>query len=135
MRAEAHLRLEALRRAYAESLPGRLMFIEQQWHKLKQHFNKEHCADLHRGVHALSGSAGVYGYNELGLACRDLSIYLQQLLDEQDLNTIQKSEIAHLLEQIKNTQPARKDKKAYCIPKKDISSKKILYPGPDHECL
>lgn len=94
-------KLEALKKLYAQSLPSKINEIEEQWNTVSLNFSKQSLHDFHRAVHSLVGSAGTYGFASLSQSCRDLDVYLQQLLDYTVLNAIQKSEIAHLVECIK----------------------------------
>ena len=68
---------------------------------MKLNFSQSLLNDFHRTVHSLVGSAGTYGFDSLSKSCRDLDIYLQQLLSCPDLKLSQKKEITHLIECIK----------------------------------
>ena len=80
MNDKIEAKLAALRKAYSASLPEKIKEIILLWEITRQDFSKNNFYEFHRAVHSLAGSAGTYGYNELGQACRDLDIYLQQLL-------------------------------------------------------
>jgi diguanylate cyclase (GGDEF)-like protein len=100
MNEQVQAKLDALKKTYTEKLPGKINDIEQHWLRLSAAFDTQKMRDFHVEVHSLAGSAGTYGYTALGHACRDLDIYLQQLLDCKQLKAVQKNEIAHLIEAI-----------------------------------
>lgn len=100
-------KLEALKQMYAESLPSKITEIEEYWNNVNINFSKPLFYEFHRSIHSLVGSAGTYGFANLSQACRNLDIYLQQLLDYTELTAIQKSEIAHLMSCIKECQPKK----------------------------
>ena len=127
MNNKIEAKLAALRKAYSTSLPEKIKEIILLWETTRQDFSKNNFYEFHRAVHSLAGSAGTYGYNELGQACRDLDIYLQQLLNYPELNAIQKSEIAHLLACIQDVRSNLKSEKlAFAIEQK-IASKLVFY--------
>ena len=75
MNDKIEAKLAALKQSYAASLPEKIKEIEQFWKTTNLNFSKEQFYDFHRAVHSLAGSAGTYGYYQLGQACRDLDIY------------------------------------------------------------
>lgn len=100
MNEKIEAKLAALKHFFAASLPDKIKEIMDAWHSLSTHFSKPLFDDFHRAVHSLAGTAGTYGYSQLNQACRDLDIYLQQLMDISQLNEIQQREITYLLEYI-----------------------------------
>lgn len=72
-------KLAALKKIYAANLPEKIKTINFLWSNLKNSFSKSSFEEFHRAVHSLEGSSGTYGYLQLGLACRDLNVYLEQL--------------------------------------------------------
>ena len=119
-----------LKESYLQNLPHKLRDIETRWNAIYLSFDKQNFIDFHREIHSLSGTAGTYGYISLGQACRDLEIYVLQLLDYNELNDLQKSEISHLIEQIKGTQLLDKKSPANSsieFSNRTISKKIMLY--------
>ena len=108
MNQKVEAKLEALRQIYTGSLPNKINEIEELWNATSLNFSKIQFEEFHRAVHSLAGSAGTYGYGSLSQSCRDLEVYLQQLLIYDSLNDLQKNEIAHLLQNIKDTNPKTK---------------------------
>ncbi|RUR04680.1 diguanylate cyclase [Legionella sp. km772] len=129
MNEKIEAKLAALRQAYTEHLPEKIKEISQLWGDVKLNFNKDNFYEFHRAVHSLAGSAGTYGYSQLSQACRDLDVYLQQLRDYSTLNAIQQSEIAHLVECIKDTWPQVESIPIELVMPEKIISKLIFYLG------
>ncbi len=128
MNRQVETKLAALKLVYSANLPEKIKEIIQLWSILRQSFSKETLYEFHRIIHSLAGSAGTYGYLQLSQACRDLDVYLQQLKDYPSLNAIQKSEIAHLIECIKNIKITSNEKNsAEFIKEINIMSKLIFY--------
>ncbi|SNT10984.1 Hpt domain-containing protein [Noviherbaspirillum humi] len=71
-------KLEALRRRYHAGLPGRLAQIKAAAERC-QAMQPEDVETLHRLLHSLAGSAGVYGMPELGAEARRLEVVLKQV--------------------------------------------------------
>lgn len=98
MNQKIEAKLAALKQHYAKNLPNKISEIQHLWSKLGQNFSKAVFEEFYRAVHSLVGSAGTYDFMELSQTCRDLEVYLQQLLSYDSLNELQKNEISHLLE-------------------------------------
>lgn len=120
-------KLEALKKVFAESLPDKIKDIEQVWSKLSLDFSKQLFYEFHRLVHSLVGSSGTYGFPALSQACRDLDIYLQQLTDYNELSAIQKSEIAHLIERIKESHLKKNSKEDVSVYVHPVVSNKLIF--------
>ena len=127
MNDKIEAKLAALRKAYSASLPEKIKEIILLWEITRQDFSKNNFYEFHRAVHSLAGSAGTYGYNELGQACRDLDIYLQQLLDYPELNAIQKSEISHLLACIQDVPSNHETEELAFAVEQKIAIKLVFY--------
>ena len=73
--------LRALEVMFAEKLPGRLLEIEQALNQYEQ--NKSDPAalnTLYRLLHTMAGSAGTFGFADVGSAARALETRLKPLL-------------------------------------------------------
>ncbi|KTC99185.1 diguanylate cyclase [Legionella erythra] len=98
MKDDVQHKLNALFETYRQSLPGKVQKLREEWTTLLQNWDKSRLIDFHRNVHSLCGSAGTYGYTELGKAARALEVYLKSLLDHHDpLSIDQQSQIEQLL--------------------------------------
>jgi len=64
---------ERLIRNYRASLPGKKAGIDASWTQVKaSDWHDDEMAKLRLLVHRLAGSAGSYGFEELGVAASDL---------------------------------------------------------------
>lgn len=93
-------KLHALFVEYAKNLPNKVDGINQQWVDLKGDWDQKKFEDFHRQVHNLCGSAGTYGYAELGAVARQLEIYVKSLLPVQAVSDDQYQNIDHLLDKL-----------------------------------
>jgi diguanylate cyclase (GGDEF)-like protein len=93
-------KLQTLFISYAKKLPNIINAIAKQWSNLQEHYDLEQFKNFHRDVHSLCGSAGTYGYIELGKSARQLEIYLKSLLNNRELTNEQKNEITRLLTEL-----------------------------------
>lgn len=88
--------------AYSNSLPNKLKEIETLWVEIQKNENTEIIFELHRKVHSLYGSSGIYGYNEISQAANELQIFLKPLQNTV-LSSEQKLKINTLLTELKNS--------------------------------
>ncbi len=75
-------KLRALQQSFAIQLPERLATIRQTWAALQE--NPAESAlrkELYLTIHSLAGSAGTFGFQDLGQAARQLEEFLMQLSD------------------------------------------------------
>ncbi|MGQ3890107.1 diguanylate cyclase [Legionella sp. CNM-1927-20] len=121
-------KLKALLTAYSRNLPNKIEQIEQAWQEQIAAFNQEKFKDFHRDVHSLCGSAGTYGYTELGKAARELEVFLKNVLDNQSLSAEEQQTISQLLIKLKETLtlPAPKEINPFISKTKAIENK-IIY--------
>lgn len=74
-------RLQAMQEKFTESLPGRLLEINQAWEQVQSSHGKQESLEfLHRLVHTLTGSAGTFGYQKLSVDLRALEILLKGVI-------------------------------------------------------
>ncbi|MDX1838356.1 GGDEF domain-containing protein [Legionella taurinensis] len=98
MNEDVQHKLNALFATYRQSLPGKIETLREEWTALLKEWDKARLIDFHRNVHSLCGSAGTYGYTELGKAARALEVYLKSLLERPDpLSLNEQREIEQLL--------------------------------------
>lgn len=87
---------------YAKNLPEKIQRIESFWQEQLSNWDPVTFQDFHREVHSLCGSAGTYGYVELGKAARQLEIYLKNIINIGSLQSHDKSEITAYVTQLNN---------------------------------
>jgi len=78
-------KLHELFLAYGKNLPDKIHSIETLWREQMLHVDLIQFQTLHRDVHSLCGSAGTYGYPELGKTARQLEIILKSLLGKETI--------------------------------------------------
>lgn len=81
-RIEFGERLQALKVTFEDGLPERFEKIRKgcdSW--IANDCDLEGLQVVHLEAHCLSGSAGSFGYDDLGTRARELDVYVQQLLD------------------------------------------------------
>ena len=73
-------KMEKLRNAYLQKLPGDIRHIRSMWNNLLYvKWDSQAFALFHRLVHNLAGSAGTYGYAEIGALAAKLDKQLQDI--------------------------------------------------------
>lgn len=96
---QAQMRLQQMREVYKQSLPDKLRDIERDWTDCKSTaWADGSVAELKTKVHRLAGSAGLYGFDGLGLAARELDIQLADVAeaDKPEKEELLLSLMAHL---------------------------------------
>lgn len=101
MKNELDDKLLQLRDDYNRRLPEKIATLENQWETLHHQYDPELFKAFHRGIHSLSGSAGLYGKAELSQICHILSDYLKHISDQFTSEQIQY--ISNALQKIKRT--------------------------------
>ena len=72
--------LEELRRVYAEQLPTKLSEVDAAWRALAAGpWSPQKFQEFHRKVHALAGSAGMFGFPAVSEKARILDLELKRL--------------------------------------------------------
>ncbi|MGC8763613.1 MAG: response regulator [Acidobacteriota bacterium] len=70
-------KMEALKRGFADGIPGRLAEISRLWEEaLREGADPAVRSHLHRQVHSLAGAAGTFGFPALSAAARSLEYLL-----------------------------------------------------------
>lgn len=137
MDKEVNNKLQALFDDYTQNLPAKINQIEQAWLEQINQFNQKKFQDFHRHVHSLCGSAGTYGYTELGKAARTLEIYIKNLLDNNQITKNEQNNITELLLHLKETlqlPPSKKELFTFNSETK-ITENKIIYLLEQDEAL
>jgi diguanylate cyclase (GGDEF)-like protein len=74
--------LRALNIMFAQKLPSKLLEIEEALNQFSDHpANADALALLHRLLHTMSGSAGTFGFDELGAHSRKLEVRIKTLMN------------------------------------------------------
>lgn len=94
-------KINALFDSYRKNLPIKIKSIEKLWHDLLQHWDTVQFQTLHRDVHSLCGSAGTYGYCELGKSARQMEIFLKSLMVYDEISLEARKKITDYLVTLK----------------------------------
>lgn len=88
-------KLEVLRKAYLERLPGEIRRIREEWNDFLSGATRgEGLAELHRRVHSITGSSSTFGFTALSQCTRKLEKLLKSVvtgscsMDEEMIGTI-----------------------------------------------
>ncbi|MFZ6748574.1 diguanylate cyclase [Undibacterium sp. Ren11W] len=88
--------LRALNQIFAEKLPSKLQEIDHALSQFTQHpEDKDALALLHRLLHTMSGSAGTFGFDELGQQSRKLEVRIKPLLSGTVWSDVQLSDFSN----------------------------------------
>lgn len=101
MDSKAKQKLQELFTLYAQRLPQKIEHIEHHWCDLLRNWDTNRFKDFHREVHSLGGSAGTYGYDELGKTAKLMDSYLKTLLEQPSLSATHEETITGYLERLK----------------------------------
>lgn len=77
----SHENWENLHREYKESIPDKIKAIDKIILDLKEQMTQESLLALNLHIHKLAGSAGVYGFSELGEICNQFHQDLIQKIE------------------------------------------------------
>jgi len=120
-------KLHELFLAYGKNLPDKIHSIETLWHAQMQHVNLIQFQTLHRDVHSLCGSAGTYGYPELGKAARKLEIILKSLLGNETIPADTQETITSCLAELKTILAREAPKNLFEANTLTVSDNKLVY--------
>jgi chemotaxis protein histidine kinase CheA len=74
-------RLQATKQKYAVALPDKIRNIRTSWLEIMQNSqNMEEFDVFHRQLHTLAGSAGTFGFPDVGQAARTVEVVLKEVL-------------------------------------------------------
>lgn len=83
--ADFAAKMEALKRGFAEGIPGRLEEIGRLWEEaLREGADPAVRSHLHRQVHSLAGAAGTFGFPALSAAARSLEFLLGDWVESKE---------------------------------------------------
>lgn len=100
MKQNIEQQLTALKQYYLSKLPGKIEAIEQAWLEYLNHPDHDNLQILYRQTHNMSGSAGTYGYKELGDTAKKIGKLLRE---QQHLDEEHKEKINALITRLKDT--------------------------------
>lgn len=90
-----------LRKDYCESLPEKVVQINDVWAKLKhQNFQRNWLVQLQHQVHQLAGSGGAFGFDEVSQFARDVDLHLEEHLSNEALHKVDIPLLDSLIEQL-----------------------------------
>ena len=96
-------KLQPLIVSYKESLSAKIDVLDGQWLAAQHTFNKEQLKTFYHNAHKLAGSAGIYGFKDVGQSAHLLEIALKSLLTAEDLSVANKKNISQLLTDLRTT--------------------------------
>lgn len=86
---------------YSKQLPERIYSLELQWQAQLKQWDLAGFQEFHRNIHSLCGSAGTYGYLELGKTARQMEILLKNILARGKLAEEDREKINSYFNQLK----------------------------------
>lgn len=137
-------KLAKLQEKYIALLPEKLSVIHQLWLDIKQ--DRKNEARIHkftRLVHSIAGSAGTFGFAQMGSTCRKLENTLNQLQEKVTLSRAEQANIDNVLTEIDGLVERGPDVKQYAISepmtRSDLSTAddqaRLIYVVEDDELL
>lgn len=122
-------KLDELVKIYTKNLPDKIHHIETAWKAQKSFWDLAAFQDFHREVHSICGSAGTYGYQELGSVARQMEIYLKTILDNESLTSENCEQVDHYLSQLKSVLASELSKKLPTMEVKQtvLAENKVIY--------
>lgn len=100
--------LEAGRRAYLAALPGKLAAIEPLWNAATDGAGSENLAELERACHSIAGTAGTFGFTQVGVAGRNLELAVHRLATADAVARVAvRAEVGSALEALRDAIAAR----------------------------
>jgi periplasmic divalent cation tolerance protein len=101
-------RMQALRDRYAASLPERLQAVVDALARCKgAGRSAQDVEQLHHALHTISGSAGSFGFKELGDECRRVEQLVRDLMAGQQESSTVVQEVEQLLQLSYKQYPSR----------------------------
>ncbi len=93
--------LNALQQKFKDSLPKRLDDISVQWNKVLTSAENivDNIGELHRCIHSITGSAGIFGADKVGNDARNLELVVKTITERDSLpNPEEQTKINQLLD-------------------------------------
>ncbi|KTD56882.1 regulatory protein (GGDEF domain) [Legionella sainthelensi] len=121
-------KLHSLFMHYRKQLPERIYSLELQWQAQLKQWDLAGFQEFHRNIHSLCGSAGTYGYLELGKTARQMEILLKNVLANGKLAEEDKEKITSYFNQLKSVLAHEDSPKSLgFIAEKKSADNKLIY--------
>ena len=101
-----NIKLQALYDAYALQFPAKLKAIDDLWARVDAGGDHDAAQSLHRELHSLAGSAGTFGYSQLGKCAKSLEQAVATLLERGTLAHATLEPLAPLLDELRQAATA-----------------------------
>ncbi|MBA2654674.1 MAG: Hpt domain-containing protein [Gammaproteobacteria bacterium] len=98
MKDDMEQQINELKEYYLNKLPDKIEAIETAWQEYLDESVIENLQVIYRQSHNMSGSAGLYGYKEIGDIAKKIDKQLRQL---PSLNTENKDKVSALILQLR----------------------------------
>jgi chemotaxis protein histidine kinase CheA len=97
--------IKILKDMFKQKLPDKMAKINSEWQAIEKKWDdKEQLALLFKSIHMLRGSAGSYGFPEISESIKELEIYLNELMKQNNsMSTDQKTKIEMMLQKLQET--------------------------------
>lgn len=113
---------------YRKQLPERIYSLELQWHAQLKQWDLAGFQEFHRNIHSLCGSAGTYGYLELGKTARQMEILLKNILANGKLAEEDQEKITSYFNQLKGVLAHEDEPKSLVfVAEKKSADNKLVY--------
>ena len=90
-------KLLKVRHKYAAQLPVKIQHIKASWEHLSQKsWDQKYLKDLHLAIHSMAGSAGTFGFNQLGRTARILETLLLRVLENNKTPSLEQRDQIHI---------------------------------------
>ncbi|VEB38637.1 regulatory protein (GGDEF domain) [Legionella sainthelensi] len=121
-------KLHSLFMHYRKQLPERIYSLELQWQAQLKQWDLAGFQEFHRNIHSLCGSAGTYGYLELGKTARQMEILLKNILANGKLAEEDREKITSYFNQLKSVLAHEDSPKSLgFIAEKKSADNKLIY--------
>ncbi|AUH70942.1 diguanylate cyclase [Legionella sainthelensi] len=121
-------KLHSLFMHYRKQLPERIYSLELQWQAQLKQWDLAGFQEFHRNMHSLCGSAGTYGYLELGKTARQMEILLKNILANGKLVEEDREKITSYFNQLKSVLAHEDSPKSLgFIAEKKSADNKLIY--------
>lgn len=119
-------KLQILFDNFKKALPSKLHNIEIAWQMQLQVIDFNEMQKLHCDIHGLCGSAGTYGFIELGKTARKIEILLKNILDRKQITNNEQKEITIYVSELNSLLNVFSEKVVQAT-NLDIATNKLIY--------
>src|SRR5579872_1302703 len=111
----------ALVETYNKSLPDKVAKIEEKFNQLCTNWNSQNVVDLASLVHNLSGSAGIYGHDEISKIASKIEANVNQFDNNTPASPVARDQIAEQILILKKISTELKTKSIAEVQKVNIN--------------